>query len=74
MRMMMVFIISGIITCPLMWEDWFSWRMWLVACLLLTLKYYLYYIGQENNMTLTKTILMRIDKLIGKNNRDISDR
>lgn len=59
-------VIVGLITSPLLAEDWFSWRLWAVFSVFCTIRYYLYFIAQQNNLTLTKSILMKLDKLTNR--------
>lgn len=69
------FLISGVLSCvillPLMWEDWFSWRMLLVGSILLGLWYSLFCVGQENNLKLVHSLLDRMERIMQiLNNRD----
>ena len=65
--------VMGIITCPLFMESWFTLPIWIVICLYSGVRYVLYMTTQENNVTLTKSILMRLDRNI-ENDGNTGDR
>ena len=69
LKAVIVLVIAAGLTSPLLWEEWFSFRMWAVLTMLISMAYYLYYIGQKNRYTVGKTILEKMDRLLGGNNK-----
>lgn len=61
-RFIAAVLIMGLITSPLFFEPWFTWPMWIVICLYAGVRYALFVTSQQNNLTLTKSILMRLDR------------
>ena len=60
------FLIGGLILAPLLWETWFTWRMWTTGSMLLAAGHYLYCMSQMNKITAVQAIVRAINEFIKK--------
>ena len=63
-RIFVATVASLIVTSPLLYEPWFTWRVWLVAGLLIGVRYWLYCVAQDNLKTVAIALINGIKTLI----------
>lgn len=65
-RMIAAAVVSLGVTSPLLYEPWFTWRVWLVLSMLIGLRYYCFCIAQGNLQTVATAIIRSLSEIIGR--------